>query len=41
VWFSVEGEEGQQSGVGKKLSETGLVDVFPLVDLVAVGTRCD
>jgi len=38
VWFSVEGEEGQQSGVGKNLSEAGLEDVFPLVDLVAVGT---
>jgi len=38
VWFRVEGEERQESGVGKKLPETGLEDVFPLVDLVAVGT---
>jgi len=37
VWFRVEGEEGQQSGVGKNLSETGLVDVLPLVDSIAVG----
>jgi len=38
VWLRVEGEKGQQSGIGKKLSEKGLVNVFPLVDLVAVGT---
>ena len=38
MWFRVEGEEGQESGVGKNLSEMGLEDVFPLVDLAAVDT---
>jgi len=38
VWFRVDGEEGQQSGIGKKLFEIGLVHVSPLVYLGAVGT---
>ena len=38
VWLAVEREERQQSGVGKKLSEKRLEVMFPLVDLVAVGT---